>query len=67
MLNERVKIVDEISQRDYTNEGQIERLKFVGKYGIVVKEHNSHGECYTVEFNGRTATYDPDEMIFVPF
>lgn len=68
MLNEIVKIVEEISQRDYTNDGQIHRLKYIGKTGKVVKEHNSHGVCYTVQFkDGGIATYDQDELILTPF
>lgn len=66
MINKTVKVADEISQRDYTDEGQLQRLKFVGRVGIVVDEHNSHGLCYDVEFSTgfatEIATYDPDEL-----
>ena len=67
MLNEKVRIVDNISKRDYTDEGHVQRLKFVGKSGIVIAEHNSHGLCYDVQFGNKIATYDPDEIILTPF
>jgi hypothetical protein len=70
MLNERVTVVDKISKRDYTDEGHVQRLKFVGKSGIVVAEHNSHGKCYDVAFGflkNKIATFDPDELILTPF
>lgn len=66
-MSEKVKVVESISQRDYTVEGQIERLKFVGQKGVIVGQHDSHGLCYDVRFSGGTATYDPDELIFTPF
>ena len=59
----KVKISDQILGRDYTYEGQVERLKYAGKYGNIISEHNSHGLCYTVKFpDGGIATYDPDEL-----
>jgi alpha-mannosidase len=66
-IGTRVKVVETISQRDYTNEGHIDRLKFIGKTGIVIQHHDSHGLCYDVNFLRGKATYDPDELIEVPF
>jgi len=66
-MNDRVKVVDDIVQRDYTNEGHVKRKQFVGQVGTIIAEHNSHGLCYDVRFKNGEATYDPDELIFVPF
>ncbi len=66
-IGTRVKVVDTISQRDYVSEGHVDRLKYLGQTGIIVDRHDSHGLCYDVSFMRGKATYDPDELIEVPF
>lgn len=60
-----VKVKTNIKQRDYTYEGYVERLKYRGLEGIIVKEHSGHGKCYDVKFRTGTATYDPNELTLV--
>ena len=64
MLNKLVRVVKEISPRDYTREGHEQRVKHVGKCGLVIKESNGHGLCYGVQFlfDSTIAYYDPDEL-----
>lgn len=57
-----VRINKKIEQRDYTDEGQVERLKYVGRCGYTITSHDSHGICYEVQFSTGIATYDPDEF-----
>jgi hypothetical protein len=48
--------------KDYNIEGETQRIKFSNKIGKVIKEHNSHGECYTIQFAKGEAVFDPDEL-----
>jgi hypothetical protein len=66
MINKKVKVVDNITARDYTHEANVGRLNSVGEIGTVVNYHNSHGLCYDVIFSsGGIATFDPDELIVI--
>jgi len=57
-----VQVANKIEQRDYTDEGQVERLKYVGRCGYIIASHDSHGLCYDIQFSTGIATYDPDEL-----
>lgn len=61
----KVKIANKIYGRDYTPEGNEQRLKLVGRVGHIIAEHNSHGLCYDVKVDNEIATYDPDELTFL--
>ena len=60
--NTEVQIVKHLDQRDYTDEGHIERLKYISRCGYIIASHDSHGLCYDVQFSTGIATYDPDEF-----
>ena len=64
MINKDVQVIEKISKRDYTDEGHVERLKYVSRCGYIIAEHNSHGLCYDVQFSTGIATFDPDELKF---
>ena len=65
MLFKKVKVVEVVESRDFTEESQWERVKFAGCVGTVVKEHRGHGLCYDVRFENGIAAYDPDELSLV--
>lgn len=64
-LNKKVVILKDIVGRDYTSEGNATRLKYAGHTGKIIDMHNSHGECYDVQFNDGIATFDKDEFVIV--
>jgi hypothetical protein len=64
MINKEVQVVEEINSRDYTFHAHEKRLKYTGRCGYIITEHNSHGLCYDVQFSTGIATFDPDELIF---